>query len=438
MFEDTIFALSSGALPSGVAIIRVSGQRVSQVIELLLGVDLEPRLAKYCEFRNSTNGELLDEGLALYFPTPNSFTGEDVLELHCHGGVATVDAVLTALGSLEGLRFAERGEFSRRAFENNRLDLTELEGLSDLIAAQTQSQRKLALKQSGGSLRGLYDGWRKDLINARALIEAELDFADEDDVPGSVSEQVWRQVSDLDNRLASHLSDERGGEIIRRGFRIALLGPVNAGKSSLLNRLAKRDVAIVTPQAGTTRDTIEVSLNIGEHLVVVTDTAGFRDAEDAVEKEGIRRARLAADDADLIVWLQPSDDPIAPTLDLVAADNELVVISSKGDLAESISNRDQISIHTNSDDGVTPLLELLKDRLDSLTPIGDDPVITRQRHRDVLGTTREYLAHALQPQELEIRSEYLRLAADSLGRLTGRIDVEDLLDVIFNEFCIGK
>jgi len=438
MSADTIFALSSGVLPSGVAIIRVSGVQVPAVIGCLLDRTLKPRLVYFGEFRNSANGELLDQGLALFFPGPKSFTGEDVLELHCHGGVATVEAVLTVLANMDGLRLAERGEFSRRAFENGRLDLTELEGLSDLIAAQSQSQRKLALSQAGGSLRALYDDWRNDLIRARALIEAELDFADEDDVPGSVSQQVWQQVSDLNVRLAAHLDDQRVGEIVRRGFRIALLGPVNAGKSSLLNHLAKREVAIVTPQAGTTRDAIEVTLKIGEHLVVVTDTAGFRDADDIVELEGMRRARLAGKEADLVLWLQPVDDPVGPDDELITNGADLVVINSKSDLAGNLLHPDQISVHTNSMDGVAPLLELLENRLDRLVPVGDDPVITRQRHRDALNETCHHLTQASLPLELEIRSEYLRLAADSLGRLTGRIDVEDLLDVIFNEFCIGK
>lgn len=433
MSKNTIYALSSGALPSGVAIIRVSGPLVKRVMSVVLHRELTPREAVLCKFVSPESDVKLDEGVAVYFAKPHSFTGEDVLELQCHGGVATVASILAALGSIAGLRAAERGEFSRRAFENGRLDLTELEGLSDLIAAQTESQRKLALSQSGGVLRALYDGWRVKLIKARALIEAELDFSDEDDVPDSVSEQVWATTRELHRDINSHLTDGHKGELVRRGFRIALLGPTNAGKSSLLNALAKRDVAIVTPQAGTTRDTIEISLDIAGHLVVVVDTAGFRHVNDLVEIEGMRRSKEAAKHADLTFWLQPFDSEELPNPSLGA-----VVVRTKSDLVQGHVKTDELYINTVEKSGIEPLLSWLEHKLSALINIGDEPVLTRQRHRDALTSASKNLETALNPRELEIRSEFLRLAAEDLGRITGRIDVEDLLDVIFSEFCVGK
>ncbi|MFD0916731.1 tRNA uridine-5-carboxymethylaminomethyl(34) synthesis GTPase MnmE [Pseudahrensia aquimaris] len=437
MHEKTIFALSSGSLPSGVAIIRVSGPAVADTAEKILGCLPPPRKATFSRFRHPSTGDLLDEGLSIYFPGPNSFTGEDVLELQGHGGKASVEAILTALASIEGLRVAEAGEFSRRAFENNRMDLTELEGLSDLIAAQTEGQRRQALSQSQGVLRALYEGWRSDIIQARALIEAELDFADEDDVPGSVSDQVWSGVLTLINQISDHLDDGRRGELIREGFSIALLGPPNAGKSSLLNALARRDVAIVTPQAGTTRDTIEISMRIGEHLVVITDTAGLRQTDDEIEREGIKRAVQAARHADLVVWLSPSDAPADLPVKLREIPNEqLLTIGTKADLATSQCEIVVSTVYTN---GLDVFLRELEDRIDKRLGHGESAALSRQRHRFALNECSNCLRLSIQSKlDLELRSEHLRQAGDHLGRLTGRIDVEDLLDVIFSEFCVGK
>jgi len=431
---DTIFALSSGSLPSGVAIIRLSGPQARYALEKLTGSAPEVREAKLLSLVNPQDNQPLDEALCLRFDNPHSFTGEDVVELHCHGGVATVEAVLNVLSSFEECRLAEAGEFSRRAFENGKMDLTELEGLSDLIAAQTDEQRKLALQQSGGSLRRLYDDWRSQLIRFRALIEAEFDFSDEDDIPGSVSDQVWSGVTELLDQIRSHLDDGSKGEIIRDGFKIALLGKPNAGKSSLLNALAKRDVAIVTPQAGTTRDVVEVSLNFEGALVQVFDTAGLRESDDEIEMEGMRRAHRAADSANLVLWLQAVDDD-----EIQEIPGDAIVVRTKSDLSPSSNLNDVLTINTKLVDGIEPLLTLLRQKIQETRPASEVSLISRKRHRDSLEDAVAALEQSLASNlPLELRSESLRRAAESLGRITGRIDVEDLLDVIFSEFCVGK
>ena len=416
--------------------IRVSGPSAHRAGIELLGKTPPVQQAKLSSISDPQSGELLDNGLALFFQGPASFTGEDVLELHCHGGLATVDAILTALGCIQGLRAAEPGEFSRRAFLNGKLDLTEIEGLADLISSQTEEQRRQALRQASGSLRKQYEQWREDLIRARALIEAELDFADEDDVLGSVSDAVWSGVQDLGRVVKKHLGDQNRGEIIRRGFRVALLGTPNSGKSSLLNALAQRDVAIVTPVKGTTRDVIEVSLNIGGYLVIVSDTAGIRETADLVEQEGIRRAQAVAVESDLVLWLHPADEPgpVRCPEDVAAK-----TVVTKSDLGESFEGSETLSINTVEEGGIDPLLSFLTQRFAEASDGLEEPVVTRQRHRQALVLVEGFLCDALMADKpLELRSEDLRLAADQLGRITGRIDVEDLLDVIFSEFCIGK
>ena len=377
---------------------------------------------------------MIDEGVVVFFPGPKSFTGEDVLEFHCHGGRATIAAVFEALGTFDNCRPAEAGEFSRRAFENGRLDLTELEGLADLISAQTEQQRRLALSQSGGALRELYDDWRNALIRSRALIEAEVDFADEDDVPDALLSDVLSSVNDLRDRMKAHLNDGRRGEIVRDGYRVVLAGPPNAGKSSLLNALARRDVAIVTDIAGTTRDVLDVSLEIDGNLVVVSDTAGMRESDDLVEQEGVRRAQAAAESADLVIWLSPADDPMDP-VDGLKGQTNMQVVTSKTDLGNAGHG---IRISTKSTQGLEPLIQLLREHLDIGRPDREEAVLTRSRHRLCVTDALAQLELIDLDVPIELVGEHLRVAADSLGRLTGRIDVEDLLDVIFSEFCVGK
>ena len=433
--QSTIFALSSGSLPSGVAVIRLSGPNSFSIINKITGSCVADRSFRLFDLNQPDTGDLLDRALVVGFKAPKSFTGEDIVELHCHGGQATVSSILQTLSNLPDCQLAEAGEFSRRAFENGKMDLTELEGLSDLISAQTESQRKLALTQSGGAQRIVYDGWRRELIRLRAFIEAEFDFSDEDDVPDSVSDVVWKGVASLEKSISTHLDDSRRGEIVRDGYKIALLGPPNAGKSSLLNALTKRDVAIVTSQAGTTRDAIEVSLDFEGILITVTDTAGLRNSDDEIENEGMRRAMSAADKADLVLWLSEPGDSSDIDSPLNAQ-----LIHTKSDLDSPKSDPNVLSINTVHEDGLDNLLSFLRTKIGSFKfGIDGSALITRERHRTALEATKRLLNDALETaHDLEIRSEYLRLAADEIGRITGRIDVEDLLDVIFSEFCVGK
>lgn len=443
MSDDTIHALSSGALPAGVAVVRVSGPKSGFVLETMCGGLPAPRRATMRRVRHPHSGTLLDMALVLWLPGPASFTGEDVAEIHCHGGRAVVASVLEALAAIDGCRPAEPGEFTRRAFDNDRLDLLEVEGLADLIAADTQAQQRMALAQAGGALGALYDGWRSRIVRARALIEAEFDFADEEDVPDDVSAGMWTDVARLAQDIGEHLDRSKGAERIRDGLQVVLLGKPNAGKSSLLNALARRDVAIVAEEAGTTRDVIEVHLDLGGYPLTLVDTAGLREAGGAVEREGIRRALARAASADLALWLVAGDTDGAaasesPPEDLAA---ELWRIASKADLAEASdaggAPRHRISVRTGA--GVDALIaDLARFAEDRMGRIGE-AVATRERHKVHLHTAVAALEAALHSSRpLELRAEDLRLAGEALGRIAGRFGVEDLLDVIFGEFCIGK
>jgi tRNA modification GTPase len=440
MSHDTIFALSSGPPPAGVAIVRASGPGVRFGLETLIDSIPEPRRASLRSIRG-VDGNTVDRGLVLFFPAPASFTGEDTAEFHVHGGRAVVVAMLAALESLPGFRPAEAGEFTRRAFDNQRLDLTQVEGLADLVQAETEAQRRQALHQADGALGRLYDGWRERLIRARGLIEAELDFPDEDDIPGSVSVQAWDTVAELEKEMVNHLADQRG-ERVRDGAEIVILGAPNAGKSSLLNAIAGRDVAIVTPEPGTTRDLIEVKLDLGGNPVTLVDTAGLREAEGAVEREGIRRAGLRAADAAVVLWLVdasagPAERPAPP---------DAVKVATKIDLIESDAERSRVvagfdaRVSSTTGEGLGDLIGLLTTKVATELPPAESPLITRARHRSAIRDSLEALAsaRAAATAPLEIRAEDLRRASDSLARITGRIDVEDLLDVIFRDFCIGK
>ena len=432
MNPDTIFALSSGALPAGLAVIRLSGNQAFTAAETLAGRLATDRKASLRTIRDR-NGAIIDQGLVVGFPGPNSFTGEDCVELHVHGSRAVVAALILELEQIDGLRLAEAGEFSRRAFENGKLDLVEIEGLADLISAETEMQRRLAVEQSFGGQSALYIDWAERLTRSRALIEAELDFADEDDVPGSVSERVWSEVGQIYLELLQHLETAKSGEIIRDGYKIVIAGPPNAGKSSLLNALANRDVAIVTERAGTTRDILHVDLDMSGYLVRFFDTAGLRESDDIVEVEGIRRARVAIEQADMILSLNEIDSPALQNHEFSHAN--VLTVGTKLD-AHAPSDEFDLCISTRTGDG----LELLRETiLRKITALWTGSLVpNRARQVDALKDASNFIAEALNGTELDLRAESLRAAASALGRITGRVDVEQLLDVIFSQFCIGK
>ncbi|ASP78633.1 MULTISPECIES: tRNA uridine-5-carboxymethylaminomethyl(34) synthesis GTPase MnmE [Sinorhizobium] len=435
---DTIYALSSGSLPAGVAIIRVSGPETADALVRLCGTLPPPRIATLRTIR-TRNGETLDSGLVLYFPTPASFTGEDCCELQVHGGRAVVSAILDELAATGGLRHAEAGEFARRAFQNGKLDLVEVEGLADLIAAETEMQRRLAIEQSGGGQSALYAGWARRLTHSRAMIEAELDFADEDDVPGSVSAVIWEDVGRLRQEIDGHIARAGLAEIIRDGLKIVIAGEPNAGKSSLLNALARRDIAIVTEVAGTTRDVLSVDLSLAGFSVKLFDTAGLRETDELVEREGIRRARQVIADADLVLLL--SEKPGYFRIDEVLPENVPVIrVATKVDrpLPSWAPSDADIFLSTRTGEGMADLLTALQSHLPDLAGRTALAMPSRKRHVDCLRQASAALERSLISSDLELRAEQLRQAGDALGRITGRVDVENLLDVIFSEFCIGK
>ncbi len=434
---ETIYALSTAPGRAGVAVVRVSGGDAGAALHALSGEGPgRPREAVLRRFLDPVTGGALDRGLALFFPGPASFTGEDVLELHIHGGRAVVAAMLRALAGLPGLRAAAPGEFTRRAFENGKLDLTAVEGLADLIDAETEAQRAQALRQMEGALGALYEGWRARLLRMLAYAEAEIDFPDED-VPGDLIAKLGPEIGRLIAALKDHLDDGRRGERLRDGVEVAIVGPPNAGKSSLLNRLAGRDAAIVSGEPGTTRDVLEVRLEIGGVPVTLADTAGLREAAGAVEREGVRRALARAEQADIRIVVSA---PGAASGLAAMRDDDIAVVN-KIDLDATVPPG-AIGVSALTGAGLDRLEAALAERVGLAYEHREHPVITRARHREGLGECAAALVRAQAAlragRDAELVAEDLRLAVRALGRMTGRVDVEDLLDVIFRDFCIGK
>lgn len=429
--DETIFALSTAPGRAGIAVVRLSGPAASAALTAFGVTNAEPRVATRARLIDPVTQELLDDGLVLWFPAPRSFTGEDVAELHVHGGRAVVDSILGALARLKGLRPAEAGEFARRAFDNGKLDLSQIEGLADLVDAETRGQQRQALRQFGGALKALTDGWRERLIKALAHLEAVIDFPDED-LPPEAAHRVWGAVRDLKEHIDAHLNDARRGERIRAGLSIVIVGAPNAGKSSLLNWLARRDAAIVAPTPGTTRDIIDVQLDLGGYAVTVSDTAGLHEPGDSVEAEGIRRAQRRAESADIKLALFDGTRPRDSATSALIDDNTLAV-TTKTDICGDASG---ISVVSGA--GMELFLQQLTTMVAARVGGEEAAPITRARHRVALTACRDALDRALQQASVELAAEDLRLAARALGRISGRIDVEELLDAVFRDFCIGK
>jgi tRNA modification GTPase len=480
--RHTIYALSSGRPPAAIAVVRISGSASGEALKTVIGKIPEPRTATLGRVRG-IDGEIIDEALTLWFPAPHSETGEDVAELQLHGGRAVVASVFATLSRVPGLRPAEAGEFTRRAFENGKLDLTAVEGLADLVLAETESQRRLAFRQMRGALGKRAEEWRAQLIQALALIEARIDFSDEADVPQDLVTPALRIVRALEGEIASVLADGGRGERLREGLVVAIAGPPNAGKSTLLNRIAKREAAIVSPYAGTTRDVIEVHLDLRGLPVTLLDTAGIRETDDPVELEGVRRARARANAADLVLWVVDAsgaaDSLLAagPSVEKMAVTAPMWVIRNKTDLTQRTERgsqngarnesgcrvnkqlrnvvNDQLAgrsefqfsgsepafdLSAKSGEGFEALLEQLTKHAETYLVGAESALVTRERHRRALEEVAAALRRALSgdPNREELLAEELRIAAQSLGRLTGRVDVEDVLEAIFRDFCIGK
>ena len=454
----TIFALSTGPGVSGIAVIRISGQDTSKAIKLMTGKSVpKPRVATLRKINKINTSELIDEGLILWFPGPESYTGEDMAEIQVHGSKAVVDALHSSLSDIENCRLAEPGEFTKLAFQNGKINLLKAESIADLISSETEIQRQQAIKIMNGKSADQFNFLREKLLKILSHVEAKIDFPEED-LPNNVLDEIKNSSDEVINKIKKILNDQKVGERIREGFKIAIVGPTNAGKSSLMNYLSNRDVAIVSEIAGTTRDVIETHLNINGYPVIISDTAGIRDSKDEIEKKGIKLALQKAEESDLkIVVLHPENLDFKPFLEDSNSENTIVVLN-KSDIKlgkpPGIGNyfrfnhlgknlKDINIIHTSikEEENLVDLINAIKEKLKNKFISSDDILITRERHRQHLQQCLDHLNNFNQKKEIEDydkAAEDLRLATRHLGMIVGKVDVEEILGSIFNDFCIGK
>ena len=442
----TIYALSSGPGISGIAVIRVSGENSKKILSDLTEQPFpKKRLATLKKIKNNINNEIIDEGIVVWFPGPNTYTGEDMVEFHVHGSKAVIDELQNVLSKYEGCRLAEPGEFTKLAFQNNKINLLKAESIGDLISAETELQRKQALKIMSGHSSNKFNFWREELIKILADLEAKIDFP-EDDLPSNISEEIKYKSENIKNEIKKTLDDDKIGELIREGFKIAIIGPPNVGKSSLLNYLSKREAAIVSEKAGTTRDVIEIHLDLAGIPVTISDTAGIRDSNDEIEERGVKLAISRAEDADLnIVLLDPKNLDFKGFFNDQIADKSIIVINKsdlvKVNLRNSNKNIKPIIISIKDDNNVDKLIEAIKSKLKNQFLKTENVLITRSRHRQHLKECFKNLNNFLDKknnEEYDKAAEDLRLSIRHLGTIVGKVDVEEILGSIFENFCIGK
>ncbi len=442
--EDTIYALASGSFPSAIAIIRLSGTQCTNIITSLADDSIvnNPKQAKV-KWLKDADGDVIDQAIIVYFPAPNSYTGEDYAELHHHGSPAIMKKITNRLNELQ-CRMALPGEFTKRSFLSGKMDLTQAEAINDLILAETNAQHELALKQMQGALGSYYQTMKTRLITLLAHMEAMIDFTEDEDF-GDIMKQQQQNIQLLHQEITAHLDDNHIGELIRKGIKVALIGAPNTGKSTLLNHLAKRDIAITTPIAGTTRDILEVSINIGGYAVILSDSAGIRQSDDLIEQEGIRRSEILAKHADIIINVAAMNE--AGGIDKIDIENADIQLLNKIDLEPSKSLQktdDYIAISLLRDQNIQNFLDRLTLLIqEKMTHTRTSPYITHHRYRDILFHVKHHMETCIElyetePDKIELIAENLRHCATLMGKLTGHIDVESLLDIIFKDFCIGK
>ena len=439
----TIFAPITAIGKAGVAVIRISGSKALQAVKFLgVNKNLKPRISNLCSITDPESKEIIDNALITFFKAPNSFTGEDVIELNLHASSYIIRRVTELLLKLEDVRLAEAGEFSKTAFLNGKMDLVQAEAIVDLIESETKEQHKQALRQMHGDLSNIYENWRERLINITANIEAYIDFPDED-LPEDIINDLESRVKELIEEINNHLHDNKRGEKIRNGLSLAIIGAPNVGKSSLINYLAKSEVAIISDIAGTTRDIVETHLEIAGIAVVIADTAGLRETEDLIEKEGVKRALKKADLADLKILVLDVNDLKDFNKNIDISLNDSLVVINKVDLKEvtipdNIKKYNPILISIKNKINLEELLRILEEKVKNLTLPGNSALITRQRYRYALKEALDNLSVFSLQKNIELAAEDLRLAVRAIGKITGKVEVDDILDVIFSGFCIGK